>query len=111
MDSASTEFALTRRDMRIQPDFLREQALWEKGIDAVAGVDEVGVGSWAGPVVAAAVILSPSALIDGLADSKMLTAKQREILSVVIAECASAIGIGRAEAAEVDRLNVYWQPC
>jgi len=94
--------------MRIQPDFLREQALWEKGIDAVAGVDEVGVGSWAGPVVAAAVIFSPGAIVDGLADSKMLTAKRRETLSITITERASAIGIGQAEAAEVDHLNIYW---
>ena len=60
---------------------------------AVAGVDEVGVGALAGPVIAAAVILAPGTIIKGLADSKLLTAKRREALFAVIAECAVAIGL------------------
>lgn len=75
---------------------------------AVAGVDEVGVGALAGPVIAAAVILAPGTIIKGLADSKLLTAKRRDALFAVIAECAVAIGVGRSEVEEVDRINVYW---
>lgn len=94
--------------MRIRPDLRLERALWDAGVDAVAGVDEVGVGAWAGPVMAAAVIFTPGTVIEGLADSKLLTARRREALFAVIAARALGIGIGRAEAAEVDRLNVYW---
>jgi ribonuclease HII len=75
---------------------------------AVAGVDEVGVGALAGPVVAAAVILAVGTTIDRLADSKALSPKRREELYTLISECALAIGIGRTEVEEVDRLNVYW---
>jgi ribonuclease HII len=73
----------------------------------VAGVDEVGVGALAGPVVVAAIILSPEAKIDGLADSKLLTPKRRQALFTLIRELAVGIAIGRSEAEEVDRLNVY----
>jgi ribonuclease HII len=79
-----------------------------QGVTTVAGVDEVGVGALAGPVIAAAVILAPGTIIKGLADSKLLTAKRREVVFAVIAECAVAIGVGRSEVEEVDRLNVYW---
>ena len=72
------------------------------------GVDEVGVGALAGPVIAAAVILAPGTIIKGLADSKLLTAKRRQALFAVIRECAVAIGVGRSEVEEVDRINVYW---
>jgi ribonuclease HII len=85
-----------------------ERELWGRGVTAVAGVDEVGVGSLAGPVIAAAVILAPGTMIKGLADSKLLTAKRREVVFAVIAECAVAIGAGRSEVEEVERLNVYW---
>jgi ribonuclease HII len=94
--------------MRVRPDFALERELWGRGVTAVAGVDEVGVGALAGPVIAAAVILAPGAIIKGLADSKLLTAKRREALFAVIGECAVAIGVGRTEVDEVDRLNVYW---
>ena len=94
--------------MRVRPDFALERELWGRGVTAVAGVDEVGVGALAGPVIAAAVILAPGTIIKGLADSKLLTAKRREALFAVIAECAVAIGVGRSEVEEVDRINVYW---
>ena len=74
----------------------------------VAGVDEVGVGAFAGPVIAAAVILAPQTVINGLADSKLFTPKRREKLFAVISARAVAIGIGRADVEEVDRLNIYW---
>jgi ribonuclease HII len=94
--------------MRVQPDFALERELWGRGVRAVAGVDEVGVGALAGPVVAAAVILALGAVIMGLADSKLLSAKRRLALFAVIGESAAAIGVGRAEVEEVDRMNVYW---
>lgn len=75
---------------------------------SVAGVDEVGVGAFAGPVVAAAVILAPLTIIDGLADSKLLSPQRQEKLLAVINAGAVAIGIGRTDVEEVDRLNVYW---
>src|SRR5271156_3100060 len=94
--------------MRVRADFALERELWGRGVTTVAGVDEVGVGALAGPVIAAAVILAPDTIIKGLADSKLLTAKRREALFAVIAECAVAIGLGRSEVEEVDRINVYW---
>ena len=72
----------------------------------IAGVDEAGRGPLAGPVIAAAVILDPSNTIQGLADSKLLTAKRREYLANQIKERASAWSIGRAEVEEIDRINI-----
>jgi ribonuclease HII len=72
----------------------------------VAGVDEVGRGPLAGPVVAAAVILDDSRPIEGLADSKILSARRREELSVLIRERALCWALGRAEVEEIDRLNI-----
>ena len=72
----------------------------------VAGVDEVGVGPLAGPVFAAAVILRGGRRIDGLADSKVLSARQRESLSDEIKQNALAWAIGRAEVEEIDRINI-----
>jgi len=94
--------------MRVRPDFALERELWGRGVTAVAGVDEVGVGALAGPVIAAAVILAPGTIIKGLADSKLLTAKRRQALFAMIRVCAIAIGVARSEVEEVDRINVYW---
>ncbi len=71
-----------------------------------AGVDEVGRGPLAGAVVAAAVILDPWRPIDGLADSKALSAKRRQSLDGVIRERAIDFAIARAEVEEIDRLNI-----
>jgi ribonuclease HII len=71
-----------------------------------AGVDEAGRGPLAGPVVAAAVILDPGRPIEGLADSKALTAARREVLEVEIRARSLAWGLGWADAAEVDAVNV-----
>ncbi|MBO6851603.1 MAG: ribonuclease HII [Marinobacter sp.] len=73
----------------------------------LAGVDEVGRGPLIGAVVTAAVILDPRRPIAGLADSKKLTEKRREALYEQIIENAAAWCIGRAEADEIDRLNIY----
>ena len=72
----------------------------------VCGVDEVGRGPLAGPVVAAAVILDPTRPIDGLADSKKLSATRREALSESICEYSLAWGLGRADVEEIDAMNI-----
>jgi len=75
-------------------------------IEQVAGVDEVGRGPLAGPVIAAAVILDPNNPIEGLTDSKKLTEKKRESLSVEIKEKALSWSIARAEIEEIDEINI-----
>lgn len=72
----------------------------------VCGVDEAGRGPLAGPVYAAAVILDPSRRVNGLADSKVLSAERREILAERIKERALAWSIAHASVEEIDRLNV-----
>lgn len=76
--------------------------------DIIAGVDEVGVGPIAGPVIACAVILDPKKSIYKLKDSKMLTTVQREVLYKRIMKKALAVSIGRAEVEEIDRLNIFY---
>lgn len=72
----------------------------------VAGVDEAGRGPLAGPVVAGAVILDPHNPIDGLQDSKRLTAARREVLYVQIQEKALAWAVASADVGEIDRINI-----
>lgn len=72
----------------------------------MAGVDEAGRGPLAGPVVAAAVMLDPDAPIDGLRDSKQLTARTRERLAGEIRERALAWSLGWADAGDIDRINI-----
>lgn len=72
----------------------------------LAGVDEVGCGPLAGPVIAAAVILHPQRPIPGLADSKALSRARREALAAQIHARALAVAFGRAEVEEIDRLNI-----
>jgi ribonuclease HII len=73
----------------------------------VAGIDEAGRGALAGPVIAGAVIFDRTVgAIEGLDDSKRLTPARREVLAAAIQARASAWAIGRAEASEIDRLNV-----
>lgn len=95
---------------RVHPTLDEEQALWSVGYGRVAGVDEAGRGAWAGPVVAAAVVLPPDAGIAGrlvgVADSKQLTARQREcLLAVVLAEAAGS-GVGIVSATEIDAFGI-----
>lgn len=72
----------------------------------VAGVDEAGRGPLAGPVVAAAVVLDPNRLPDGIADSKALSAKRRQrVFAELIA--TAAVGVGEASVEEIDHLNIY----
>ncbi len=83
-----------------------ERRLWGRGIKKVAGVDEVGRGCLAGPVVAAAVILPQNVVIPGLDDSKKLSPEKREQLLEEIVHKAVALGVARVEAEEIDRLNI-----
>jgi len=76
------------------------------GIVLICGVDEAGRGPLAGPVSAAAVILDPSRPIEGLADSKKLSEKQRDRLAPLIRERALAWAVAYAEVEEIDRLNI-----
>jgi hypothetical protein len=94
--------------MTRHPDLRYERKLWRSGIEAVAGVDEAGVGPMAGPVVAAAVIFAPETFIKGVHDSKQLAPDRREELYVLITARALVWGVGVAEPIEIDRLNIYW---
>jgi ribonuclease HII len=84
-----------------------ERVLWRSGVRHVAGVDEVGVGPLAGPVVAAAVVFEPGTSIAGVDDSKRLDAPTRAVLATTIRRRAAGVGIGMASVEEIDRLNVY----
>jgi ribonuclease HII len=82
-----------------------ERAAARAGHTPVAGVDEAGRGPWAGPVVAAAVILDPDAIPDGIGDSKALNEAQRERLFDEIYRSAS-VGVGICSAAQIDTINI-----
>jgi len=84
-----------------------ERGLWRLGFAKIAGVDEVGVGPLAGPVVAAAVIVPDDIKLRGVDDSKKLTAALREDLAAKIHERALGIGVGVVEVVDIDRLNIY----
>jgi len=73
----------------------------------IAGVDEAGRGPLAGPVVVAAVILNPARRINGLADSKVLTAERREVLDARIRERAIAFSVVAIEVGDIDRINIF----
>ncbi|MDB4111644.1 ribonuclease HII [Yoonia sp.] len=88
-----------------QPDFSFEQAALTRGFFRIAGVDEVGRGPLAGPVCAAAVILDPQNIPDGLNDSKRLTAKRRDALFDQIMDAAD-VSLAEATVAEIDEHNI-----
>ena len=83
-----------------------EQRAQQQGFKLIAGIDEAGRGPLAGPVVAAAVILSADFDLPGLTDSKKLSEKQRDCFYPQIREQAKAVGIGVASAAEIDEINI-----
>lgn len=85
----------------------REQAFHREGCRAVAGVDEAGRGCLAGPVTAAAVVIHPDRPISGLADSKTLTARQRDTLYARITGEALAWAVVSVPVDEIDRINIH----
>lgn len=94
-----------------EPDLAQERSLWAQGFMRIAGLDEAGRGAWAGPVVAAAVVLPP--LIPGVEqalaavrDSKLLTPRRRELCYDLVMEHALAVGVGSVSAGEIDRLGI-----
>lgn len=83
-----------------------EASLWVQGYTHVCGIDEVGMGCLAGPVVAAAVILNPQTIPKGIRDSKVLTAKRREELDTEIRSTALAFAVAHATVEEIDTINI-----
>ena len=84
-----------------------EQEAYGRGFNCVAGLDEVGRGPLAGPVVAAAVVLPRGFVHTEIKDSKLLSAKQREKLAPLIRQNAECWGLGVVEAGDIDRLNIH----
>ena len=96
-------------ESRLQPSLTEEEALWASGWRRVAGIDEVGRGPLAGPVVAAAVILDPSRLpawVSDVRDSKELDAEERATLAEQIWPEALAVGLGSASVSEIDAWGI-----
>lgn len=93
------------RMVKSSPDFSFEMSAQARGFSRVAGVDEVGRGPWAGPVTAAAVILDPDNIPEGLNDSKQLTAKRREALFDQLISCAE-VSIADVSVTEIDEINI-----
>ena len=87
------------------PDFSFEDAARALGALRIAGVDEVGRGPLAGPVTAAAVVLDPSRIPDGLNDSKKLSARARDSLAATLVEVAD-VSVAHASVAEIDEINI-----
>ncbi|MDE0084487.1 MAG: ribonuclease HII [Candidatus Poribacteria bacterium] len=83
-----------------------ERACRQKGYKRIAGIDEAGRGALAGPVVAAAVILPVNCKIEGLKDSKQLTAKQRSLLANEIQSVAVSVGVGSIDNRLIEELNI-----
>ena len=83
-----------------------ERGFWSRGVEVVAGIDEVGRGPLAGPVVAAAVVLPEGCLLEGVDDSKRLTAAQRDTMAARVMGSARFVGLGAASAREIDRINI-----
>ncbi len=95
--------------MAEMPTFAEEDLLWQKGFTRIAGIDEVGRGPLAGPVVAAAVILSSHdnfPWLDQVQDSKKLSAGKREFLASCIQKEALAFGIGVSSHQQIDSLGI-----
>lgn len=92
---------------RLQTMLRYERDFYQKGYELIAGIDEVGRGPLAGPVVAAAVILPVNHTINGLNDSKKIPKKLHEILYDQIMKEALAIGIGMVDSEIIDQVNIY----
>ena len=107
MASTASTAAPLRRALRGRAPGLRaERALWDSGARVVAGVDEVGRGSWAGPLTVAAAVADPDRRIYKVRDSKMLTAAERETLHDRIRAWARAVSVGHATVDECTELGM-----
>ena len=107
MASTAPTAAPLRRALRGRAPGLRaERALWDSGARVVAGVDEVGRGSWAGPLTVAAVVADPDRRIYKVRDSKVLTAAERETLHGRIMAWARAVSVGHATVDECTELGM-----
>ncbi|MGI9607105.1 MAG: ribonuclease HII [Acidimicrobiales bacterium] len=96
-----------RRALRSSSPGLRhERELWDRGIDVVVGMDEVGKGAWAGPLTVGAAVVPVDRRIYKVRDSKLLTESEREALFDRIAEWCRAWSVGHASAAECDELGM-----
>ena len=93
---------------RDAPDFELEQSYWNQGHTWVAGTDEAGRGCLAGPVVAAAVILSPDVKLDGVRDSKIVGEQEREALAEIVKAEAISWAVASCSPREIDELNILW---
>jgi ribonuclease HII len=93
-------------DERLRDPLSIERGFWSRGVSVLAGVDEVGRGPLAGPVVAAAVILPPGLCVAGADDSKRVPEGRREGLVGEICACATAYAVGAASAREIDAVNI-----
>ena len=100
------EERLEKQKQRLAEMKVHEAELHDKGYKYIAGVDEVGRGPLAGPVVAAAVILPEDFDVPGVDDSKKLSEKRREELFDIITERAVAYGIGMADHSIIDEINI-----
>ncbi len=89
----------------MQPDFEMEKLARAAGALRVAGVDEVGRGPLAGPVTAAAVVLNPDDIPEGLNDSKQLSIKRRSVLAEALMNCAE-VSVGHASVEEIEQMNI-----
>lgn len=98
---------LTKKELINIDNYKYEKELREKGINLIAGVDEVGRGPLIGPVVAAAVILPIDFELPGLTDSKKLSEKKREEYYEIIKEKAISIGLGIISEKRIDEINIY----
>ena len=90
----------------MHPLLVYESALWDRGVERIAGIDEAGRGPLAGPVVAAAVVFQKNVFIEGVRDSKTVPPREREILHDLILRCAAAVGVGVIDEKTIDRINI-----
>ena len=94
-------------DLRLEQMLRYEKELYQAGYQTIAGIDEVGRGPLAGPVVAAAVILPPGCKIKGLNDSKKIPKKKHQEIYQAVLDKALAVGIGLIDNEIIDQVNIY----
>lgn len=94
-------------DLRLEQMLRYEKELYQAGYQTIAGIDEVGRGPLAGPVVAAAVILPPGCKIKGLNDSKKIPKKKHQDIYQAVMDKALAVGIGLMDSEIIDQVNIY----